>query len=181
MICLRCGKSEKGGPDYCNPCFIRIIEKRLKKTLRDSKLLEPDVTLVAENELILGLLEKLVNMPVKLALKGKGVHVIGESIDDVNVAFLKKYMLLDHAEKRECGERKKEEKQSKLGKQEKCLNLFAPLTDADLKRYCKLKKLKYVNREDSLKKPLLVLAEKYPETPHALYNASQEYKRHVHK
>jgi hypothetical protein len=169
MICLRCGGKSK--ENYCNGCFTRIVEKRVKKAIRESGLLEKGLVLVASDEFVEGLLRKIINLPVtitSIAQKGKNVlPCIGSTIDDQSVAFLEEYI----------GDRKEknvdERKAEKLKKRE--LNLFSCLSDAEVVRYFTLSGKKFIPKEHPLKKHLDVLIKKYPEVQYALHNATNEY------
>ena len=161
MICLRCATKSK--ESYCNSCFNRIVEKRVKKAIRESGLLEKGLILVASNEFVEILLQKIINLPVTItsvAQKGKNVlSCVGLTIDDQSVAFLESYI--------GEGKMEKEEKRE--------LNVFSCLTDAEVVRYFALSGKRFVPLEHPLKKHLDVLIKKYPEVQYALHNAVNEY------
>lgn len=159
MLCLRCGKKtvEKS---YCNRCFVPIIEKRLKKALRDSNLLKPKVKLYPENVSTKAILQKIVNMPVVFVKKKtrSAVSVIINTLDDNNAMFLADYL----------GIEKKKKKANSA-------NLFQHITDDEAIRYFSLLKKRYNPKQHPLKKHLQSFLTKYPETRYALHQASEDY------
>lgn len=160
MLCLRCEKKVEGS--YCNRCFVFIIEKRLKKSLRDSGLLKPGIHLYTENAYVKAILQKIVNMPVVFVKKKtkKTIYVTLNTLDDMNVAFFADYLGL-----------KKEKKQRAW----RNIALFQHITDDEAVRYFALLKKKFQPKQHPLKKSLQTFFAKYPETRYALHQASEEY------
>lgn len=179
MICLRCGKTSPLGEGYCNACFLAIVEKRMRRALRDSKKLYPGVLLVVGDKALRNILQKLVTMPATIASKSRtksAIHVSGNTIDDQVVVFLKDYLDYEK-ENKENKENKKEMKEKQKG-----INLFETLTDSELQRYFQLKqKKKFTPKKDELKDQLAPLIKKYPEVRYALYNSITAYKKMVLK
>lgn len=172
MICLRCGKTSPLGEGYCNACFLAIVEKRMRRALRDSKQLFPGVLLVV-GKTLKNILQRLVTMPATIVSKTtrkSAIHVFGNTIDDQVVVFLKDYLGYE-----------KGNKTRKMEKKQKGINLFETLTDSELQRYFQLKKKKFTPKKDELKEQLAPLIKKYPEVRYALYNSITAYKKMVLK
>lgn len=151
---------------YCNRCFVFIIEKRIKKALRDSGLLRSGVKLYPESADAKIILQRVVSMPVVFVKKtakhvkhvGHVVRINLDTLDDDNISFLENYL----------GSRK----QRKKGK---TLSLFKHVTDEEAVRYFLLLEKKYTPKKNVLKNLLCVFFVKYPETRYALHQAKSEY------
>ncbi|MFH1682437.1 MAG: hypothetical protein ABIA37_01445 [Candidatus Woesearchaeota archaeon] len=151
----------------CKKCFLRTIEKRVKKHL-GRRLFKKDDQVLVVGEVERELLESAVKeMPLqivakkKLPKKVKGVDfiVIGKTLDELDGEFLKDLF------QGRIGISKKAEEKIKM------FNILEPLTDEEVKIYAGIKKIKVEIKD---RKEPLKLFEEYKELKYNLYNTIKE-------
>jgi hypothetical protein len=191
MECLRCDKGIKtklgfvtNSHRYCKNCFVHIIEKRLRKHLRQFHL-KPKQRVVAKDALSRYFLEEVVHVPLQLLKRGKQSDVVVslDTADDVAVVYLERLMGIDVGSvlkshpltpyqppksKRSHVAGGKKTLSSNTAENEVVLSLFHCLTDEELSLYCKYKKLQFVPKKSDMKHKLHKLEEQHPGTLHAL-------------
>src|SRR3989344_5701744 len=94
MKCYKCNRPEKVHIAHlrplCNNCFIKIIEKRIRKYIRINKLIKKNDKLLIKDPLSLYFIKKIIKSPIKIInKKGKNAkEVIPWSLDDECSLFL---------------------------------------------------------------------------------------------
>ena len=146
----------------CKKCFVKNIEKRVKKHLGRSRFKRNDSVLVigeVEKELLLMAVQ---GMPLESTYKQKlpnkinSKHVVvGKTMDNLCSSFLDNMF------------------DGELNLQKiKFFNITEPLTDDELKKYAKLKKIKLELK--TKKNPFLDKLKKFPEVKYNLYKNIKE-------
>jgi len=129
MKCYLCGgKSsfeQQKGRAICNECFCKQIEKRVRKYARVNKLFKRNDKLVVQGAVNKYFVKSMLEgLPVKF-VKTNGKKVIEWTLDDENNEFVKALF------------------ENKKVKKSKDIKLLKVLTDAEIERFAKIKKLKF--------------------------------------
>ncbi len=168
--CYVCGKRsyfKHLGRGICRKCFLRNIEKRVKKHL-SRKLFKGNDRVLAVGELEKELLERAVGgMPLKIDLreklpadiKGFDWIVVGKTMDKVNEDFLsslfKGKVILRKMKK-------------------KFFNILEVLTDKEVLQYAKLRKIKFkINKKERFTDAL----KEFKEVKYNLYKNVKELRK----
>ena len=164
MKCLKCnGKVFMNG--FCKSHFIENIEKRVKKDIRRNNLIKKNETLVVKDPLCGYFISRVLNIPVKMAEKGKGREILFWTMDDEVLAFLTALF-----------SRRKMKNGSK-----KIIKLLRTVKDKELEAYAKLKKIrcriKRSRKEKNILDEIDRLEEKHMETRFSLLKSIEELSR----
>ncbi len=179
MICRRCGKRQ-AGQVYCRPCFLDIIEKRLRKHLRSGKVKMDDRILVMDP--VSGRLLK--NLGAKAVIK-KPKSLFGIRGWDFSVlegseliSFMKKQKidrtmlpltiddeLAFYLEGIFSG------RKFRLKKNPKIMTL--PFTGEELALFCRYKKLRLQRHSSDIHRFLDRMEHRFPGTKFSFYRAYQ--------
>ncbi len=83
MTCHKCKNKEQYHGDFCKPCFCELLERRIKKYLRQQEAIKKDDILVVDNDLVVYVLEHILTMPVKIVRDAtqEGKKVLAWSMD----------------------------------------------------------------------------------------------------
>ena len=139
-VCAGKGNFKHLGREICRKCFMRNMEKRVKKGLGRKMFKRGDKVLVVgliEEHLLRVAVKELpieITMRKKLPVSVKGFDwvVYGKAMDEVNAEFI---LGLEEG-KLELG-----------GGKRKFFNILEVLTSEEISRYCSLKKIKYLRKE----------------------------------
>lgn len=151
--------------EICKKCFLRNMEKRIKKHLGRRRFKKGDkVLVIGEVEKIL--LEKAVGgLPLKIAFKTKlpakikefDWILVGKTMDEINREFLEGLFK---------GKLEKD-------KQKKFFNLLEPLTEKEIKKYAEIRKIRFEGGRNKTKGFLEGL-NKFQEIKYNLYRNVKE-------
>jgi hypothetical protein len=147
--------------EYCKKCYSGLVEQKIRHNLRgysikkDSRLLVPDK---ASRYIV----EKVINLPVKIVSKGKADYkIVAWTMDDENESLIKEFF-----------ENKKPVRQDK-----KTVKLFYPLSKKEMVQYFSIKKVAYKAERTEINKILDEFEEKYPGTKASLLASSESLTR----
>lgn len=170
MKCYVCGG--KGNLKHldrniCKKCFLKNIEKRVKKHLGRKLFKKNDkILVVGEIEGFL-LVKAIKDLPVKLTFRKKIPKntnnfdwlVVGNAMDEINKNFLEELF----------------KGKLKLSKpKRKIVNLLESLTEEEIKLYAKLRKISYSGKKS---KGLLEKLKNYKELKYNLYKNIKELRK----
>ncbi len=146
---------------YCKNCFSHIIERRVRKYIREQGPLKRNQRIVVSDLLREHFIKHITHVPlvvVKKRQKENDLSVILYTLDDVVVQFLNHFLL-----------GKKKQKQNKNR-----LFLFSTVTDEELGLYCVYHHLGFVPKKHPLKEMLTKMEKQQPGTLYALYKSAKE-------
>lgn len=165
MNCLSCQKEipTKLGyvnncSRYCQGCFAHIIEKRVRKYVKEHHKLKRGQRVVARDAISRFFLEHVVHVPLTLirkATKKTDAFVPLRTMDDAIVVFLEHFFF----------GKKREKKKSKD------IFFFTAITDEELALYCKYKGICFTPKKQRLKEYIYSAEKEHPGTLHALYKS----------
>lgn len=168
MNCLSCQKEIptklgyiSNAQRYCQHCFIHIIEKRVRKYIREHAKLKKDQRIVAKDQVSSYFAQNIIHVPVKVvkkAAKGTDTLIQLATTDDIVVRFMEHFFL---------GKKKQTKKKNEL-------YLFSAITDEELALYCQYKNLKFCPKKHELKEFIHKLEQEHPGTLHSLYKSAME-------
>ncbi|MBI5001807.1 hypothetical protein HZC31_00315 [Candidatus Woesearchaeota archaeon] len=169
MNCLSCQKEiptklgyVSNSHRFCKFCFSHIIEKRVRKYLKDHPL-KRGQRIVASHLASLYFAQHVMHIPLtilKRASKKSDTMILSETLDDCAVAYLEHLL-----------------SGKKFLKQKKnTLLLFSSVTDEELSLYCQYHKLPFAVKKHPLKPFLLRMETEHPGTIQALYKSMQDLK-----
>jgi hypothetical protein len=184
MKCVKCSKEDKilelGA---CSRCFAEIVEKRVRKEVRQNSLLEKGDNLILvddasaqaivssyliENAFSLPLTIKKANSKFKIGKEFKGRKVIIPWDADMEGEYLLSCVF----------ENKKPRYLGHYVKGTFYIKLLLPLTSREVIAYARLKNLKFSEKKGSAISELLNrLEDEYPETKFSLLKSSKELKK----
>ncbi len=169
MNCLSCQKEiptklgyVSNSYRFCKFCFSHIIEKRVRKYLKDHPL-KRGQRIVASTPASHYFAEHILHVPLTILKRssGKRETLIGaETLDDCAVAYLEHLLSGKHL----------------LKQKKKTLLLFSVLTDEELSLYCQYHKILFAQKKHPLKQFLLCMEAEHPGTIQALYKSMQDLK-----
>ncbi len=169
MNCLSCQKEiptklgyVSNSYRFCKFCFSHIIEKRVRKYLKDHPL-KKDQRIVASNPVPLYFAQQVMHIPLtilKRASKKSDTVILLETLDDLVVAYLEHLL---------SGKKAKKQKKNTL-------LLFSSVTDEELTLYCQYHNLAFTPKKHPLKAFLLRMEAEHPGTIQALYKSMQDLK-----
>ena len=179
MECIKCRKkagiSLRHIGSVCKSCFLKIVEKRVRKELRTKKLIRKnDRILVVDNgskEFAVGhyLLKNIIkNLPVKIAKIKTNKAILPKTTKKYDKVIIP-WSLDDEAEDflNALFNSKKQTKSSK-----KAIKLLMNISDEEIGLFAKIKKFKYRKRKKSKIKQMLDMLEKrYPGYKFSLLNS----------
>lgn len=148
---------------YCSTCFIHLIERRVRKYVKEHHLLKKNQRVIVADSLSSYFLKNIVHVPltfVKKKTKKADLLVSLETIDDNVVVFLEALF---------SGKKIKRTDKSTF-------SFFSAVTDDELELYCKYKHLSFTPRKHPLKKILENVRQKHPETLHSLAKSVEDLK-----
>ena len=169
MNCLSCQKEiptklgyVSNSHRFCKFCFSHIIEKRVRKYLKDHPLKRAQ-RVVASHPASLYFAQQVMHIPLtilKRPSKKSDTIILLETLDDCAVAYLEHLL-----------------SGKKFLKQKKnTLLLFSPVTDEELSLYCQYHKIPFFAKKHPLKPFLLRVETEHPGTIQALYKSTQDLK-----
>lgn len=169
MNCLSCQKeiSTKLGYvsnsyRFCTFCFSHIIERRIRKYLKDHPL-KRGQRVVAPDSVRSYFAQHVMHIPLTIlrrASKKNDMLLLSETLDDCAVAYLEHLL-----------SGKKIIRQKKTN-----LLLFSSVTDEELSLYCQYHKIPFTPKKHPLKAFLLRMETEHPGTIQALYKSMQDVK-----
>lgn len=154
---------------YCQQCFNHIIEKRVRKYIKEHYPLKRGQRIAVTNAISNYFVKNVLHVPVTLikkAQKKSDIFVSLATLDDIVVSFLEYFF---HGEKI-----KKTRKINKNRKNE--LLLFSTITDEELSLYCQYHQLPFTPKKNKIKELLQKLEQEHPGTLYALYKSTQDLK-----
>lgn len=140
---------------YCSSCFSHIIERRIRKYIRESAPLKRNQRVVVSDQISAHFIQHITHVPlvvVKKKQKKNDLVVLLHTLDDVVVQFLDHFLL---------GKKKVLKKNNELW-------LFSSITDEELALYCQYHKIRFAAQKHPLKEMLLQLEKEHSGTLHAL-------------
>jgi len=140
---------------YCSSCFSHIIERRIRKYIRESAPLKRNQRVVVSDPVSAHFMQHITHVPlvvVKKRQKKNDCVVLLHTLDDLVVQFLEHFLL---------GKKKVVKKKNEL-------RLFSSITDEELALYCQYHKIRFAAQKHPLKEMLLGLEKEHPGTLHAL-------------
>ena len=146
---------------YCSSCFSHIIERRIRKYIRESAPLKRNQQVVVSNPLSTHFIQHITHVPLvvpKKIQKKNDLVVQLHTLDDVVVQFLDHFLL---------GKKKITKKKNELW-------LFSSITDEELTLYCHYHHIRFAAQKHPLKEMILHLEKEHPGTVHALYKSVME-------
>lgn len=149
---------------YCSTCFIHLIERRVRKYIKEHHLLKKNQRVVAIDFLSSYFLNNIVHVPLVVVKKVKKNDLVISSatIDDIVVVFLEELF-----------------SGKKLKKDDKnVFSFFSSVTDEELVLYCQYKHLSFKPRKHPLKKILESIRQQHPETFHSLAKSVEDLKNY---
>lgn len=153
MDCISCKKKSNllyDGRDYCSSCYCKLLERRVRKYIRQNKFIKPNDVLFINNPLIFYIIEKVVKgMPLKIVKRKtkNSKTVILWTLDDEVSEFIESIL----------------SNKFKLVTRKDIMPL-RPLKDSDIALYAKYKKISFKpNNKPYSYKFLKDLEKKYPE------------------
>lgn len=163
MNCLRCQKEIPTKLGYvstsyrfCTFCFSHIIEKRVRKYLKDHAL-KKEQRIVASDPISLYFAQHVMHIPLlKCASKKNNAVIL--TLDDLVVAYLEHLL------------------SGRKTKKQNALLLFSSVTDEELSLYCLYHKIPFTPKKHPLKKFLLRMEAEHPGTIQALYKSMEDLK-----
>ncbi|MBW2996390.1 hypothetical protein KY332_03760 [Candidatus Woesearchaeota archaeon] len=129
MKCYLCGgrasfKQQKGRA-ICNRCFCKLIEKRVRKYARVNKLFKKNDRLIVKGAVNRYFVKSMLKgLPVKF-VRDRGKKVVEWTMDDEVNEFVKALFL------------------NKKVKKSKDIRLLKVVTDKEIERFARIKKLKF--------------------------------------
>ena len=158
--CHKCNrKSEHKLVDkwYCAKCYSELVEQKIKHNLRGYSI-KKDSRLLVADKASQYIIEKVINLPVKIVHKGKADYkILPWTIDDENEVLLREFL-----------ENKKMPKEDK-----KTVKLFYPLSKKEIGAYFKSKNVAYKAERSEIDTILDTFEEKYPGTKASLLRSSE--------
>lgn len=168
MNCLSCQKEipaklgyVSNAQRYCQYCFIHIIEKRVRKYIREHAKLKKGQRVVAKDSISRYFSEQVIHVPITLLKKAtKKTDIIIQliTLDDIVARFIEHFLL--------------GKKKQKKNKHE--LFLFSPITDEELTLYCQYKNLNFSARKHILKDFIFKWEQEHQGTLHSLAKSAKE-------
>lgn len=146
---------------YCQSCFLFIVEKRIRKYIREHAKLKKDQRIVATEPVAQYFATQVIHVPVNILKKQKektDTHITLVTLDDVVVRFLEYFFL---------GKKRQKKKKTELW-------LFAAVTDEELALYCTYKRIKFTPQKHVLKDLIQQLEKQHPGALYSLYKSAQE-------
>ena len=169
MNCLSCQKEiptklgyVSNSHRFCKFCFSHIIEKRVRKYLKDHPLKRAQ-RVVASHSASLYFAQHMMHIPLtilKRPSKKSDTIILSETLDDLAVSYLDRLL---------SGKKTRNQKKN-------ILLLFSSVTDEELALYCLYHKIPFVAKKHSLKQFLLRMEIEHPGTIQALYKSMQDLK-----
>jgi hypothetical protein len=158
--CHKCNrKSEHKLVDkwYCAKCYSELVEQKIKHNLRRYSI-KKDSRLLVSDKASKYIVEKVINLPVKIVGKGKADYkILPWTTDDENEVLLREFL-----------ENKKMPKEDK-----KTVKLFYPLSKKEMESYFRGKKIPYKAERSEIDTILDAFEEKYPGTKASLLRSSE--------
>ena len=161
----KCGKKPYKSIKYCENCFLRIFEKRMRKEMHNYiwfkkhekvRLIDDKTckTKIIEQLLIPILKEARIDVKiVKVKLKNARI-ILTDNLDDYNMAFLKAVMNNKKLEKDEY------------------VRPLRQISDEEINTYSEIKDLKKLKRKKELIFDFMnAMDQRFPETKHAIINS----------
>src|SRR3989338_4572155 len=139
---------------YCSSCFSHIIERRIRKYIRESAPLKRNQRVVVHDPLSAHFIQHITHVPlvvIKKKQKKNDLVVLLHTLDDIVVQFLDHFLL---------GKKKILKKKNELW-------LFSSITDEELSLYCQYHHIRFVPQKHPLKEMILQLEKEHPGTVHA--------------
>jgi len=164
--CVVCGKKAKikirGNPSFCEECFCRSIEKRIRRYVRLNRIFSKNDRIYVKDDLCRYIVKSIIkDLPVRYTSRKKANKIVVKyTADDVCVEFLK--WLFGN------------EKPKKWKKEE--VRILLPVTDEEMKIFSKIKGIKFKpNKKDrEIAKFLYSMQKRYPETIISLSKSARE-------
>ena len=172
MQCLSCQKEipTKLGfvsncHHYCSSCFSHIIEKRVRKYIKECCPLKKGQRILAKDAVSRYFVKNVLHVPVtvvKKSQKKSDLVVSSATLDDVVVSFLESFLL---------GKKQKTRKDRKNE-----LLLFSTITDEELALYCQYHQLAFIPKKNKMKELVQKLEQEHHGTLHSLSKSAQDLK-----
>ena len=169
MNCLSCQKETptklgyvSNSHRFCKFCFSHIIEKRVRKYLKDHPL-KRGQRIVALDPVRLYFAQHVMHIPLiilKRASQKNDTVILLETLDDLAVSYLDRLF-----------SGKKAQKQKKTD-----LLIFSTVMDDELALYCLYHNIPFIAKKHPLKQFLLRMETEHPGTIQALYKSMQDLK-----
>ncbi len=169
MNCLSCQKEiptklgyVSNSYRFCTFCFNHIIEKRVRKYLKDHSL-KKGQRVVAPDSVRSYFAQHVLHIPLTIlrrASKKTDTLLLSETLDDCAVVYFEHIL-----------SGKKTPKQKK-----NTLLLFSPITDEELSLYCQYHKIPFTPKKHPLKQFLLRMETGHPGTIQSFYKSMQDLK-----
>ena len=139
---------------FCNKCFFRVIQKRIRKYVRMNKLFKPKDKLVIKDELTYNIIKDITkDMPltIKRQKTPKAKIITKWTMDDEINVFLNNFLL------------------NKPTKKTTYIKPLIIITDKEATTLAKIKKIRFIpNKKTELWKAIDKFSEKYPDTKYNL-------------
>ena len=148
---------------YCHSCFLYIIEKRVRKYIKEHQKLKRGQRIIAKDPASRYFVEHVLHVPltvIEKAEKKTDIIVQLETLDDVVVVFLEQLFF---------GKKKQKKKSIDL-----CF--FNAVTDEELTLFCQYYNIFFKPKKHKLKELLLKLEREHPGTLYALYKSANDLK-----
>jgi len=183
MVCFRCGKNSrislKHIGNMCNGCFLKIIEKRVRKDIRTKKLIRKNDRILMINNsskefFVSGfLLRKIIKeLPASIAIRKSKKLNIGQAIAKKYDKIIVPWSLDDETEGF-LGYLFNKEKQQKFSK--KTIKLLKNVSEEEIALFAKIKKFRYrQGKKSKIKKMLDMLEQRYPGYKFSLLNSIKQ-------
>lgn len=171
--CRVCGKGAReqtATGAYCRRCLARVLEKRIRKEVRQDDILSPSFRIICADDVSEYLVKSLYNdaklhlsrvKEIPVRIPEGSIFLIKWSMDDEITDFLSSQM---HGKKRRR-------------MRKRTYSVLKSLTDEEIGKFSEYYRLRFIkNRKDRHVHALIEgMQEKYPETKYALYKSSKQY------
>ena len=165
MKCRKCNKKatiHQNKEDYCRNCFIKTIEKRIRKDARLNQYFKKDQRILVRSPLAEKVVKDITKkFPVKILKKNikAGIIIKETTMDDEIHSFLDTFM-------------KNKINKTKLKENKKEIKLFRTLTDSEYNTYAKLLGFKQKKRKkDNIDKTIESLEKRYPQIRYSIFQS----------
>jgi hypothetical protein len=165
--CSKCeNKSITNRPylrQLCESCFLKAIEKKIRKYIRIKKKINKNDRLLVKDKLSLYFVKRIISMPIKIVKIKPDKTVNLYTLDDKVSDFLAGFMLKEKI---------------RIKKNE--ISLFETITDEELRIFSKIKKLDFKpnKKNKSIHNFLDKLYKRYPEARFSIVKSCDEIKRY---
>ena len=169
LSCLKC-KNPRYRTEFCKACFCELVERKVKKYLRENQFVKKGDRLAVKDPLCRqGLLDAIQGLPVELVEEGKDAkQVLPLTMDDTLDVFFDKVFYGN---------------EGKIIPQEdqNIIALFRMIKARDVEAYAKAKKLPFTLRTTKYTALLDVLEKNHQETRTSVLNSIDELKEILEK